>query len=76
MVTSDLNLLWSSSYLVVELRLDVGDGLTIVEFVTSLFEVVLHHINITIIVLFVNSWVSDHTDTEKMEALSYSLALQ
>ena len=63
-VTSDLNLFGSSSNLVVPLGLDVGHVLTIVEFFASFFKVVFHHVNILVIVLFVSTWVFNHTDTK------------
>jgi len=48
----------------VELRLDIGNGFSLIEFLTSLFEVMLHHVNILVVVLLVDTRVSDHADAE------------
>ena len=75
-ITSDFNVLGSSSNLVVVLRLDVWYSFPSIEFVTSLFEVVFHHVNILVVVRFVHAGVSDHADAEQVEALSYSLTFE
>lgn len=75
-VTGDFNIFWSRSGQVVELRLDVRDSFPSVELITGLLEVVLHQVNVLVVVFFVNTRVSDHTDAEQMETLCHSLAFQ
>jgi len=75
-ITGDFNIFWSRSGQVVELGLDVRDSLSSIELISSLLEVVLHQVDVLVVVFFVDTGVSDHTDAEQMETLCYTLAFQ
>ena len=63
-ITGDFNIFWSRSGQVVELRFDVRDSLSGIELISSLLEVVLHQVDVLVVVFFVDTRVSDHTDAE------------
>lgn len=75
MITSDLNVFGRGTDLIVRLRPDVLDLLTVVEAIAGLLEVVLHQVDVLLISAEVNPRVSYEDDAELVEALSDFLAL-
>lgn len=58
-----------------ELGFDLVDWLVTVEFLAGRSKIRLHQVNILLVVLHVDAWVSDQEDAEVMEALSNFFAL-
>ena len=75
MVSGNLSVLWHHSYLVQTIWFDVSELLSTIKLVTSLLEVLLHHVDVGVVVIHVNSGVSDEKNTKFMEALCHFLAL-
>jgi len=69
MISSDLNVLRGGSDLVHALGLDVGNLLSAVVFVANLLEILLHHVDIFLVVLLVDTRVANHTDSVLVQAL-------
>ena len=59
MLSSHLDVLRSRTNLVVPLWFDIVDLLVVVELLTNICKVLFHEVNILIIVLHIDSWVSD-----------------
>ena len=75
MIPSNLSVFWHCSYLIKTFWFDVRKLFSTIKFVTSLLEIVFHHINVCFVVLHVNSGVFDEQNAEFMEALCHFLAL-
>jgi hypothetical protein len=68
-VTSNLNVLGSGSDLIHALGLNVGNLFSTIKFISDLFEILFHHIDIFFVVLFIDTGVANHADAVLVKAL-------
>jgi hypothetical protein len=75
MVASPLLLLWGDTSLEVKFWLAILEFLPFIVQSSILFKVLLHHINVVLVILLINSGISPDQNTELMERLGYKSAL-
>ena len=64
MIAGSLLALWCNTSLEVVLWFAVLKFLSLVELLSFLLEVLFHHINVVLVVLFIDAWVFPNEDTE------------
>ena len=70
MIAGSLLALWCDTSLEVVLWLAVLKFLSLVELLSFLLEVLFHHINVVLVVLLIDSWVSPDEDTKLVKGSS------
>ena len=75
MVSSFLLTFSGHSGLEVELRLSVFESFSLVVLLRSLFEVLLHKVDIVFVILGVDSWILPNEDSVFVQGLGHFLAL-